>query len=240
VLELLTRAELVPSRHFPPPSEIFGTLAGELDDPKLWNDIAGTLEGWAIGLALAIAVAVPLGIAIGSSALIYRALRVPIEFLRPIPSVALIPLVVLTLGTELESKILLVFFAAVWPLLIQTVYGMQDVDPVALDTAKAFRVSRARRLAGVTLPGAIPYIATGLRISSSVALILAVTAELVIGIEGLGSAIGLAGTGGAVELTYALIVVTGVLGWILNGVFARVERRVLHWHPSARPVEALQ
>ena len=240
ILELLTRTEVIPSRHFPPPTETFRTLAGELGDAELWSDIGGTLEGWAIGLALAVAVAVPLGIAVGSSALLYRSLRVPIEFLRPIPSVALIPLVVLTLGTQLESKIFLVFFASLWPLLIQTIYGMQDADPVALDTAKAFRLRRRERLVGVTLPGAVPYIATGLRISSSVALILAVTAELVIGIEGLGSAIGLAGTAGAVELMYALIVVTGVLGWILNSVFARAERRILHWHPSARRVEALR
>jgi ABC-type nitrate/sulfonate/bicarbonate transport system permease component len=154
--------------------------------------------------------------------------------------VALIPLVVLTLGTQLDSKIFLVFFASLWPLLIQTIYGVQDADPVALDTARAFRIPRFVRLVGVTLPGAVPYIATGLRISSSVALILAVTAELVVGMEGLGQAIDLAGTGGAVELMYALIVVTGILGWTLNGVFMRVERRVLHWHPSARPVEALR
>lgn len=239
-LELLTRAELLPSRHFPPPSETFLALAGELDDAKLWSDVGSTLEGWAIGLALAIAVAVPLGIAVGSSALLYRSLRFPIEFLRPIPSVALIPLVVLTLGTQLDSKIFLVFFASLWPLLIQTMYGIQDADPVALDTARAFRLGRSERLVGVTLPGAVPYIATGLRISSSVALILAVTAELVVGMEGLGQAINLAGTGGAVELMYALILVTGVVGWSLNGVFLRVERRVLHWHPSTRSVEAPQ
>lgn len=94
-LELLTRAELIPSRHFPPPGETLRALAGELDGASLWSDLASTLEGWAIGLALAIVVAVPLGIAIGSSALLYRSLRFTIEFLRPIPSVALIPLVVL-------------------------------------------------------------------------------------------------------------------------------------------------
>jgi ABC-type nitrate/sulfonate/bicarbonate transport system permease component len=148
--------------------------------------------------------------------------------------------VVLVLGTQLDSKIFLVFFASVWPLLIQTIYGMQDTDPIARDTARAFQLRRAERLVAVTLPGAVPYIATGLRISSSVALILAVTAELVIGMDGLGRSISLAGDGGAVELMYALIVVTGMVGWALNSVFSRTERRVLHWHPSTRPVEALE
>lgn len=240
VLELVTRIELIPSRHFPPPSETLRTLAGELDEARLWSDVASTLEGWAIGLVLAVAVAVPLGVAIGSSVLLYRSLRFPIEFLRPVPSVALIPLIVLVYGTGLDSKVFLVFFASVWPLLIQTIYGMQDTDPVARDTARAFRVGRAQRLVAVTLPGAVPYIATGLRISSSVALILAVTAELVMGIDGLGQSINLAGQGGAVERMYALIIMTGLVGWALNSVFVRAERRVLHWHPSARPVEALE
>jgi ABC-type nitrate/sulfonate/bicarbonate transport system permease component len=80
----------------------------------------------------------------------------------------------------------------------------------------------------------VPYIATGIRISSAVALILAVTAELVIGSAGLGRSINLAREGGAFELMYALIIVTGMLGWVLNIGATRVERRVLHWHPSQR------
>ena len=75
---------------------------------------------------------------VGSSRLLYRALRVPIEFLRPIPSVALIPLAVLVYGTGLQSKVFLAAFASFWPLFIQTLYGMQDVDPVLTDTAKSF------------------------------------------------------------------------------------------------------
>lgn len=239
VLELLTRSELIAGSDFPPPSETFRTLAGELGDMSLWNDVGSTLGAWAIGLAAACAVAVPLGVAIGSSPLLYRALRFPIEFVRPIPPVALLPLVVLALGPGFDSKLFLVIFASVWPLLIQTIYGIQDTDPVATDTARAFRVGRVKRLLRVTLPAAIPYIATGLRISSSVALVLAVTAELVIGTDGLGRSISLAGAAGAVELMYALIVVTGVVGWALNAVFVRAERRVLHWHASVLPAEGL-
>jgi ABC-type nitrate/sulfonate/bicarbonate transport system permease component len=234
LLELLTRTQFIAPGQFPPPSETFRALAGEVGGGRLWSDLASTLAGWAIGLTLAFCLAVPLGIAIGSSALLNRALRFPIEFLRPIPSVALLPLVVLVYGSGLESKVVLVVFACVWPLLIQTIYGIQDADPVATDTARAFRLRRMERLVGVTLPGAVPYIATGLRISSSVALILAVTAELLIGTEGLGRSIGLAEEGGAASLMYALVLVTGLVGWGLNGVFTMVERRVLHWHASTR------
>ncbi len=119
---------------------------------------------------------------------------------------------------------------------MQTLYGVQDVDPVATDTARSFGFGRASRLLRVTLPSAVPYIATGVRISAAVSLILCVTAELIIGAAGLGREINLARQGGAVDLMYALIVATGLLGWAMNAGFTRVERRVLHWHPSQRAV----
>ena len=176
----------------------------------------------------------PLGLLIGSSRWAYRALRVPIEFLRPIPSVALIPLAVLIYGQGLQSKVFLAAFASFWPLLIQTIYGVQDVDPVATDTARSFGLGRAERIWRVTVPSAVPYIATGIRISSAVALILAVTAELVIGAAGLGREINVARSGGNLDVMYALIVATGLLGWLLNLATSAGERRVLHWHPSQR------
>jgi ABC-type nitrate/sulfonate/bicarbonate transport system permease component len=117
---------------------------------------------------------------------------------------------------------------------VQTLYGVQDVDPVATDTARSFGFSKRQQLLRVTLPSAVPYIATGIRMASTVALILAVTAELVIGSAGLGREINIARSGGNVELMYALIIVTGLLGWVLNIGLARAERRVLHWHPSQR------
>lgn len=233
-LELVSRAELIPSRYFPPVSEMFAALLGELGTGAFWLAVGDTLQGWALGLGLAAVLAVPLGILAGSSFLLYRSLRTVIEFLRPIPSVALIPLAILVYGTGLESKVFLATFAAFWPLLMQTLYGVQDVEPVATDTARAFNFSRSARLLVVTLPSAAPYVATGLRISSSVALILCVTAELVIGAPGLGQAINVARSGGAVDLMYALIAVSGILGWVLNGGFAWLERRTLRWHPSHR------
>jgi ABC-type nitrate/sulfonate/bicarbonate transport system permease component len=232
--ELLTRTEVISSRHFPPPTEMFAALADEVVTADFWAAVGNTMQGWAIGLAVAAAIAIPVGIVIGSSAVLYRSLRGVIEFLRPIPSVALIPLAVLIWGSGLESKVFLAAFASTWPLLMQTLYGVQDVDPVATDTARSFGLSRTQRLIHVTLPSAVPYIATGVRISAAVALILAVTAELVIGSPGLGREINIARQGEAVDIMYALIVVTGLLGWGVNILFVRIERRVLHWHPSQR------
>jgi ABC-type nitrate/sulfonate/bicarbonate transport system permease component len=238
LFELLPRIGVLPSDHFPPISETLGTLFDQLGESRFWEAVGNTLEGWALGLGVAAGLAIPIGIVIGSSRLLYRATRALIEFLRPIPSVALIPLAILIYGTGLESKVFLAAFASFWQVLVATLYGVQDVDPVATDTARSFGFSRPQRLLRVTLPSAVPYIATGLRIASAVSLILTVTAELVIGAAGLGRSINLARSGGNEELMYALILATGVLGLLLNTVFTRVERRVLHWHPSQRTARA--
>jgi ABC-type nitrate/sulfonate/bicarbonate transport system permease component len=236
--EAVVRAGLIPETSIPPATSAIGELASQVTQAAMWKAVGNTLEGWVIGLGLAVLLGVPAGILIGSSRWAYRALRVPIEFLRPIPSVALIPLAVLVYGTGLQSKVFLATFASFWPLLIQTIYGVQDVDPVATDTARAFQLGRFERLWRITVPSAVPYIATGIRIASAVALILCVTAELVIGSAGLGREINSASSGGNVDLMYAMIIATGLLGWLLNIAATMVERRVLHWHPSQRGAPA--
>jgi ABC-type nitrate/sulfonate/bicarbonate transport system permease component len=236
--ELLTRTGILNPDHIPTMTDTVAELFELLGESSFWSAVGSTLQGWALGLGIAAALAVPLGIVIGSSDTAYRSVRFVVEFLRPIPSVALVPLAVLIYGVGLESKVFLAAFASFWPLFVQTLYGVRDVDPVAIDTARSFGLSRLERLWRIKLPSAVPYIATGLRISSAVALILAVTAEIVIGSAGLGREINVARQGGAIEVMYALIITTGLLGWTLNTVTTRAERRVLHWHPSQRQVTA--
>jgi ABC-type nitrate/sulfonate/bicarbonate transport system permease component len=236
--ELLTRTGVLNPDHVPTMTDTVSRLLELLGEASFWSAVGSTMQGWALGLGIAAALAIPLGILIGSSATAYRSVRFVVEFLRPIPSVALVPLAVLIYGVGLESKVFLAAFASFWPLFVQTLYGVQDVDPVATDTARSFGLNAFQRLYRIKLPSAIPYIATGLRISSAVALILAVTAEIVIGSAGLGREINVARQGGAIELMYALIITTGLLGWALNIATTGAERRVLHWHPSQRQVAA--
>ena len=163
-----------------------------------------------------------------------RAFRVPIEFLRPIPSAVLIPLLFLTLGTNLKSEVFLATFGAFWPLLVQTMYGVRDVDPLALDTGRSFGLGQLERLYRITLPSSVPYIATGLRISSTVSLILAFTAELFMGIPGLGQKVNLAQAYGLTDQLFALAIATGFLGLAIHVAFTGLEKRTLRWHPSQR------
>jgi ABC-type phosphate/phosphonate transport system permease subunit len=105
LFELLSRSQLISSRNFPPVTEWTQALVDLIDDGDFWTAVGNTMQGWALGLGIAMAIAIPLGIVLGSSRLPYRALRAVIEFLRPIPSVALIPLAVLVWGTGLSSKV---------------------------------------------------------------------------------------------------------------------------------------
>jgi ABC-type nitrate/sulfonate/bicarbonate transport system permease component len=232
--ELVSRTGVISDQDLPAMSTTFQELWSMMQTSSFWTAFGETVRGWALGLGIATVLAVPIGILLGSSQFALRAFRVPIEFLRPIPSAALIPLLFLTLGTTLQSEIFLATFGAFWPLLVQTIYGVRDVDPVALETARSFGLGRFEILYRITLPSAVPYIATGLRISSAVALILAFTAELFMGTGGLGQIMNVAQAFGLTTQVYALAVATGFLGLGIYVLFSAIERRALRWHPSQR------
>jgi ABC-type nitrate/sulfonate/bicarbonate transport system permease component len=232
--QFVSRAGLISEQDLPAMSTTFRELWSLIHTREFWTAFGQTVRGWALGLGIATALAVPIGILLGSSQFALRAFRIPIEFLRPIPSAALIPLLFLTLGTTLQSEVFLAAFGAFWPLLVQTIYGVRDVDPVAIDTARSFGVGRFERLYRIKLPSAVPYIATGLRISSAVSLILAFTAELFMGTGGLGQIMNVSESFGLVVQVYALALATGFLGLAIYVVFAAMERWALRWHPSQR------
>jgi ABC-type nitrate/sulfonate/bicarbonate transport system permease component len=232
--QLVVTKGVISEQDLPKMTTTFQEFWRMLHTHEFWAAFGKTVRGWALGLGIATALAVPIGIVLGGSPFAQRAFRIPIEFLRPIPSAALIPLLFLTLGTTLKSEVFLAAFGAFWPLLVQTIYGVRDVDPVAVDTARSFGVGRFERLYRITLPSAIPYIATGLRISSAVALILAFTAELFMGVPGLGQLMNVAESFGLTVQVYALALATGFLGLAIYIVFASIERWALRWHPSQR------
>jgi ABC-type nitrate/sulfonate/bicarbonate transport system permease component len=235
--EVISRTGAISQKDLPAMSTSFEELWRLMQTGHFWWSVGDTVRGWALGLGIAAALAVPIGILLGSSDFAASAFRIPIEFLRPIPSAALIPVLFLTLGTNLKSEVFLATFGAFWPLLVQTMYGVRDVDPVAIETAKSFGVGWFERLYRITLPSSVPYIATGLRISSTVSLILAFTAELFMGTKGLGQDVNFAQSYGLEVQLYALALATGFLGVAIHVVFTTLERRALRWHPSQR-VEA--
>jgi ABC-type nitrate/sulfonate/bicarbonate transport system permease component len=232
--EAVPRLGLVEEEYFPPASRIADALGTEFADGAFWTALGDTLTGWALGLAIAAGAGIVAGVVLSVVPYLREATASTIEFLRPIPSVALIPLAVLLYGTGLRSVLLLVVYASFWQVLIQVLYGVQDVDPVAEETARSYGLGTWARIRYVLWPTALPYVMTGVRLAAAVALILAVTAELVIGAPGLGARIAVAQTSQAVPEMYALIVVAGLLGLLINVGARSVERRALAWHQSVR------
>jgi ABC-type nitrate/sulfonate/bicarbonate transport system permease component len=232
--ELISRSGAADSRFLPPPTNVLSALTELLGEARVWTAIGYTMTGWAVGLGIAAVAGIVLGFAIGMSRFLRNATHSTIEFLRPIPSVALVPAAVLLYGTSMRATLLLVVYATFWQVLIQTIYGVVDVDPVAEDTARSYGLGVLARIRHVVWPTALPYVMTGLRLGAAVALILQITGELVIGGSGLGEQIALAKTGAAVPQMYALVVVTGLIGIAINLVARAVEHNVLSWHVSVR------
>lgn len=237
--QLLPTLGLVDPRVVPYATDTLARLGSDVRDLEFWRNVGRTLTAWSIGLAVAAVAALVLGTIIGLVPFLRRATHTMVEFLRPIPSVALIPLALLTYGIQLQAALVIIVYATFWQVFVQVLYGVADVDAVARDTARSFGLGRTARVFRLVLPTAAPYIMTGLRLGAAVALILAVTAEMTIGNPGLGNLIvTYAGFGNWVAV-YAIVIVTGLLGLGINLIFRFIERRALAWHQSIRREEAL-
>ncbi|MDX5461512.1 ABC transporter permease [Micromonospora tulbaghiae] len=238
VWQLIPTLGLADPHDLPYATDVFGWLLQELRDLAFWRRLRLTMTSWAIGLSVATLAAVALGTVVGMVPFLRRATHTTVEFLRPVPSVALIPLAVLMFGLQMRAALVIIVYAAFWQAFVQVIYGVADVDTVARDTARSFGLTRAERLRYLVLPTALPYLMTGLRLGAAVALILAVTAEMVIGNPGIGRMIELSRSSGDAVGLYGLVVVTGILGLLVNVVFRFVERRSLAWHQSVLADEA--
>lgn len=234
VWELLPRLGIVSDVYMPTASAAIADLFRNLSLTAFWQAVGNTMWQWLLGMLIACVAAAVVGFVIGSSTFLRRFTNSTIEFLRPVPSVALIPLAVLLFGVRIESALLLIVYASFWQVLIQVLYGVADVDNVAMNTARSYGMGPLARLRYVTFPTALPYLMTGIRLASAVALILAITAQLIIGNPGLGNEIARAQSGGNYVAMYSLILATGMLGVLINMVMRIIERRVLSWHSSVR------
>ena len=231
ILELVTRLELVPPIYLPRASTVVRRMVELLQDPKFLSHVLATLYAWAVGLGLATLISVPIGILIGTSELAYKMSSPVIEFMRPIPSVALIPLGILLWGQGFSMKVILVAYAATWPILFNAVYGVHDVDPIAVQTARCFGLKQSAILRRICLPSAAPFIFTGIRISASIGLIVVIGAELLASADsGIGSYIlFVSSNGGQMDSVLAGAAIAGIIGAIINSALGLIDRRVFGW-----------
>jgi len=219
--------------------EFVAAAGRELPTTIYWTSLGNTVAGWAIGLGVAALVAIPLGMVIGLSAVLDHATRTTIGFLQATPSIVLLPLVVLMYGTTLQMKIILVAMAAFWPLLIQSTYGIREVDRVAKETARSYRLRRRDRVLFLYLPSAAPFVATGLRLAASIGLAVNIAAEVLASPPGLGQQI-LLRTSNADDPASAFVyfITAAVLGMAIAAGFRGMERALLFWNPAHRKAAA--
>jgi len=217
----------------PPAADTLSRTVALAVDPVFLENLRATLTACAIGLPLAVLVAVPIGLLLGTVPAVEETTRVFVEFLRPIPSVALIPLALFFFTPEINAKVALIVFASSWPILINTLYGVRDVDPLAKETLRAFGFGPGAVIWRVSLPSAAPFIATGVRLAASITLILAISVEYIVGgASGIGSFLIQASTGiGADAMidVIAALLWAGAIGLVLNTVLVRAERRLYRW-----------
>ncbi|SNS79595.1 NitT/TauT family transport system permease protein [Actinomadura meyerae] len=235
VIETLSRTGLVDATALPPASTILREAGRLAVDREFLVDVAATLRAWFGGLALAVLVAVPLGVLLGSVPPLGTAARALVELMRPIPSVALIPLAIILFADPTRMKMSLIFYACLWPILINTLYALRDVDPLAKDSLRAFGFGTPAVLWRVSLPSAAPFIATGVRIAASVALIVVISTELFAGgVDGVGIYLSETQSGGGrTDLLLAGACWAGVLGLLANTGLLGLQRVAFRWH-SAR------
>jgi ABC-type nitrate/sulfonate/bicarbonate transport system permease component len=186
------------------------------------------------GMGISIALGVPAGIAAGRSRIMAGYLDPLLQFARAIPPVTLAPvfIVIFKIGTQME--IATIVFGTIWPILLNTMAGARSVDPIQVETARAFHLPWHERLAWLILPASLPKIFAGLRLSMSLALILMVFSELVGSTDGIGYEMNNAANAFDLTTLWAGIVLLGILGYLLNTVLIVVENRVLGWHRGAR------
>jgi ABC-type nitrate/sulfonate/bicarbonate transport system permease component len=241
IWEVATRA--ADDAVFPPPSKIIPALhtlwfngpwshvflnGDALDD---FSASLGHIFGaWFIAIVLGLA----LGSTIGRSQVVGDFVDPILQFVRALPAPALIPFFLVVFHGGASLQIAVITFGVVWPILLATVEGVRGVDPLHLDTAQVFGIGRVRRTISIILPGAMPKIFAGLRVSLEFALILMVIAELVDSTSGIGAR--MIGAERDFEFTtvWSGIVLLGLLGLLFNGVFLRIQRHFLSWHTGAR------
>ncbi|MEV4114890.1 ABC transporter permease subunit [Nonomuraea sp. NPDC049695] len=228
--ELAGRIGLVPDV-VPHMSAVLAAAAELPLEAQFRADVLATLAACASGLAIAVAVAVPAGLLLGTVPFVERSVRPLVEFLRPIPSVSLIPVAMFLFAQSQDAKTALVVYTCTWPVLINTLYGLSDVDPLAKETLRSFGFGPVAVALRVSLPSAAPFIATGIRIAVSVTLIVAVSVELLApGDGGIGAFQSLAGSANRLDRMLAAPLWAGLIGLAANLLFTVAERRVFRWH----------
>jgi sulfonate transport system permease protein len=230
--QLAAEYNLVSRVFFPAPERIFAVLGEWFASGEVWEPLGGTvwrtLAGWLGATVLGVA----LGGAIASSPVARDLFEPTVEFLRPLPSSAMIPPAILLLGLTDAMVMAVVIFGSIWPILLGAIHGFRSVEPRLMELSRALRLGRLHRIRTIALPNALPEIFAGMRVSLAIALIITVVSEMLSSRPGLGQMILLAARGFRSPEIFAGVFLLGALGYLGNMLMERAEAHFLRWRPA--------
>lgn len=218
---------------FPAPSRSFESLWDQMQSADFWQAFRETVLRMTLGFVAASVAGVTLGAAIGLSPRVRAYVEPTLELIRPLPASAMIPVFVLLFGLNDRMIVTAIAFSSLWPVLLNTVHGFKTVEPRLVEVARILHLSGTELVWKIALPNALPDIFSGLRLALTVSLILAVVAEMLAGVQGLGQNITLAARSFQSASLYAGIIVLGAIGYLSNIVLERAERHLLRWRGTA-------
>lgn len=224
--EAWARAAHLQSDSLAPPSAIMMAMIGALADYSIPIATRDTLFSAFAGLAIGGAIGLALGIAFGISDALNRLMEVTVEAIRPIPSIALLPIALIALGFGYRMEIVIVAFACIWPMMILSRAAVRGIEPRLMEVSRALRLPHAQRVWKIIIPAALPRIFVAFRLSAGIALIVAVTVEIAINPIGLGAGIMLAQQALRPDLMLAYLVWIGLIGYGLNVLLILAQRRL--------------
>ncbi|HEX6001068.1 MAG TPA: ABC transporter permease [Hyphomicrobiaceae bacterium] len=231
---LVARARLVSPVFLPGPERTWDALVSGLMDGDLLAKTGATVARMIYGWLLASLAGVALGAVIGVSQTARAYVEPTLEFLRPLPASAMMPLAVAILGLTDAMVLAIIAFGALWPMLLATVHGFTAVEPRLYQVGRALGLSRLDVVWKIALPSALPDILAGLRVGLSIALILAVVGEMLASRPGLGQVILLAARSFQSADLYAGVILLGLLGYISGIMLTAIEQRLLRWRTEQR------
>jgi len=219
--EGLARAGVLPPDTASRPTDVLRALAGGLADGTILIATGQSLAAGAAGLAIAVIAGVLLGTALGLAPRAERIVGPTLEALRPVPAVALIPLSLLLFGFGLRMEAAVIAFAAFWPVLVVTAAAVRGIEPRLLEVARLLELSPVARLRRIVLPAAFARILVGVRLAAGIALVVAVTVEIVLNPRGIGYSMMSAQQSLHPDRMYAELLWLGAVGWALNALIGR-------------------
>jgi len=227
--EVAPRIGLVDAAFFPTFTEVASAWWHMLITNELFSHFSASITRSIAGFGLAIAFAIPLGLVIGWYPIARDLLNPILELFRNTAALALLPVFILLLGIGETSKIAIVFFACIWPILLNTIAAVRNVDPLLIKSARSMNISSFALFYKVILPASIPTMFTGIRMAGTGAILVLIAAEMVGAKEGLGYFITYSQYNFMIPEMYAGIVTISILGLFINYGLLALEKRLSRW-----------